>query len=335
MPDQDENFQNTAQYGPLLYLPQAAGIWIEGLLASSRSGRCWWRGLVNALSSTLIAFLAIRLCCRGLALLSQYALAADDGIQSRRCPRCLDHQPVAAGDRARFPRWLRKVVPQNLGICAVCSRRPVATTLGPRRNLRWHTRRALFKASDQLGGQSHPCRLGSILIILWLVLLPKLMPAEPTGASLRSTQRNHPAPLLLPYVLYNYVSRRTPSGCLRRWWVDLAGSITDADWYTWTAAVALLAPGLRPATDLLGLVQPRRPLTFVAILFNSGPRCTQAGRHRQNYDRRSCRAATFCLCFPCWLLTPLMNRGWHRSFHPAGFWSSLPLASMAVLLTQS
>jgi uncharacterized membrane protein len=63
------DFANTASYGPLLYVPQAAGIWlakvfhggiVDGLLAAR---------LLNAIGACLAGFLALRLCRWGRALM--------------------------------------------------------------------------------------------------------------------------------------------------------------------------------------------------------------------------------------------------------------------------
>jgi len=273
MPDQDENFQNTAQYGPLLYLPQAAGIWIGRLAGLNPVRTLLVARLVNALSSTLIAFLAIRLCYRGLALLfttlllpmtvSQFASVSQDAliISLSLLVIALASRVVAQGRPAKiweFALFVAVVVATTLA-------RPSQFALAPLGAL-------LFKASDQTWRpKAILAALGSILIILWLVLLPKLMPAEPTGASV-SGQLNAiiRQPLLLPYVLYNTFRENA-------FWLfeTLVGRLGWLDtplphWYTWTAAVALacawLAPGNRPPWVVPASVGL---LTFVAILLNS------------------------------------------------------------------
>ncbi len=62
------NFQNTAQYGPLLYAPQALGIRV-GRLAGLRVARTLVIArVVNALAACTAGFLALLVCRRGRAL---------------------------------------------------------------------------------------------------------------------------------------------------------------------------------------------------------------------------------------------------------------------------
>src|SRR5438105_10465298 len=69
LPDYDENFQNTAQYGPILYLPQAAGIELGKLTGLGPAWTLLVARLVNGAVAALISFLAIRICRRGQALM--------------------------------------------------------------------------------------------------------------------------------------------------------------------------------------------------------------------------------------------------------------------------
>lgn len=87
---QKAGFYNTAQYGPLLYLPQVVGIWIGKFFEFSVIWTVLLARLINGIASTLLGFAAIRICRRGRALvfttlllpmtMSQFASVSQDAL---------------------------------------------------------------------------------------------------------------------------------------------------------------------------------------------------------------------------------------------------------------
>jgi uncharacterized membrane protein len=68
LPDADENFQNTAQYGPILYLPGAAGLWVGKTFGWTTHHTVLLARILNGLSSAAIAFAALLVLRHGRAL---------------------------------------------------------------------------------------------------------------------------------------------------------------------------------------------------------------------------------------------------------------------------
>ena len=273
VPDQDENLQNTAQYGPVLYLPQAAGIWL-GKLAGLRPFHTLLAArLVNAAVAILIAFVAIRLCRRGLALFFTTLLlpttASQFGSMSQDALIISLSLLVAAIATNLFAeRRPARTWEFTLFVAIV-----VATTLARPSQFALALLGLLYfgMADKSWRPKTLIAMLGVILILAWLVLLPRLMPEPPSGASVSGQLvRIINQPLLLPTVVYNTI-------CESNFWLfeTLVGRIGWLDtplprWFTWTAAGALacawLAPGNRPPWSFpaaVGLI------TFAAVFMNT------------------------------------------------------------------
>jgi uncharacterized membrane protein len=272
VPDQDENFQNTAQYGPLLYLPQAAGISIGKLAGLNPFRTLLVARLVNAAVAVLIAFVAIRICRRGIALLfttlllpmtvSQFGSMSQDaliislsllvvGIASRIIA---ESRPAKTWEFALF---VAVVVATTLARPSQFAMTPLGLFFFVTADKSWRPKVAV-------------AALGAILVIAWLVLLPKLMPEEPQGASVSGQLHEvirHP--LLLLRVLYN--TFREGGFWLFETLVSRLGWLDTPlpRWLTWTAAGALacawLAPGNLPPWLFPAAIGC---LTFVAVLAN-------------------------------------------------------------------
>jgi uncharacterized membrane protein len=68
LPDSDENFQNTAQYGPLFYVPDAVGIIAGKAMGWTVAHTLLLTRILNGFVSAAIAFAALRILRHGKAL---------------------------------------------------------------------------------------------------------------------------------------------------------------------------------------------------------------------------------------------------------------------------
>jgi len=271
--DLDENFQNTAQYGPVLYIPQAAGIWL-GKLAGFNPFRTFLAArLVNAAVAILIAFAAIRVCRRGLALFFTTLLLPMTASQFGSMSQDALIISLSLLVTAIASRLIAESRPARVGEFALFAAVVVATTLARPSQFALAPLGLLY-----FGMQDKHWRpklmiavVGVVLIIAWLVLLPKLMPEEPSGASVSGQLvRIIKQPLLLPTVLFNTLRES-------KFWLfeTLVGRLGWLDtplphWFVWTTAGVLVcawgAPGNRPPwlfPAAVGLI------TFGAILMNT------------------------------------------------------------------
>jgi len=272
-PDQDENFQNTAQYGPLMYLPQAAGIWLGKLAGLNPFRSLLAARLANATVAILIAFAAIRICRRGLALFfttlllpmtaSQFGSMSQDAliislsllVTAIASGLIAEARPARVGEFALF---VAVVVATTLARPSQFALAPLGILYFGMTDKHWRPKVLIAV-------------LGVVLIATWLVLLPKLMPEEPSGASISGQLvRILEQPLLLPTVLFNTLHES-------KFWLfeTLVGRLGWLDtplprWFIWTAAGVLLcawlAPGNRPPWFLPAAVGL---LTFAAALVNT------------------------------------------------------------------
>ena len=272
VPDEDENFQNSAQYGPFLYLPQAAGIWFGKLADFSPFFTFLASRLVNAAVSILVAFVAIRRCRRGLALLfttvllpmtaSEFGSMSQDAlIISLSLLVAANASKILAESRAsrvwEFALFVAVVVTTTLA-------RPSQFALAPLGLL------YLTSADTSWRPKALIAAVGIALIMAWLVLLPKLMPEGPSGVSVSAQLLEIvKQPLLLPTVIYNTI--RVQAFWLLETLVGLRGWLDTRlpHWFTWTAAGVLVCSWFTPGN--------RRPwflpaavglVTFVAVLLN-------------------------------------------------------------------
>jgi uncharacterized membrane protein len=270
VPDHDENFQNTAQYGPVLYLPQAMAIWLGKLVGLNPVWTILGTRLVNGLVAALISFIAIRICRRGQALLfttlllpmtmSEFGSVSQDALIIS-----LSLLVVALASRIIDEGRSAKVWEFALFVFIV-----VATTLGrPSQLALLPLGLALIRGREILAWRNLViATLGLISAAAWMVVLFRLMPDEVSGGSVSgqfAAMIRHP--LLLPTVLaYTFQE----SG----WWLlgTMVGRLGWVDtpmpeWYVWTAVGTLvcgwLAPGNRPPWTRPALISL---VTLVAVL---------------------------------------------------------------------
>jgi uncharacterized membrane protein len=270
MPDYNEAFPNTAQYGPLLYLPQAVGIWIGKLAGLNPVWTNLCARLVNGLTAMTIGFLAISWCRRGQALLfttllfpvtlCQFSSVSQDALLIS-----LSLLAISLASRV-----IDEARPSQVGEFALLVFIVLATTLARASQIAlallglafigwrdpfWRSKAAIAAA-------------GAICVVAWILYLPSLMPSMPEQLSV-SVQFH--ALLADPLLLPSLVVRTLYD--LNFWLFDHMvgrlgwGDTPSPDWYVRTAAAvvvcAWLAPGNRPPWAFpaaLGLA------TFVAVL---------------------------------------------------------------------
>lgn len=207
LPDVDENFQSTAQYGPLLYLPQAAGILSGKLIGLSPARTMVWARLINGGFAVLVGFAAMRVCRRGAALLfttlllpmtlSQFASLSQDALiiglsllAGSLGSRVIDEdRPAEAWEWAAFVAIVVATTmarPSQLTLFALAPaflRWPL--------DARWRQQLVIFA-------------VGMACLAAWLAILPQLMPAAPPDISAsRQLHEIFAHPLLLPTVVFN------------------------------------------------------------------------------------------------------------------------------------
>jgi uncharacterized membrane protein len=264
------NFQNTAQYGPFLYLPQALGIRLGRLLGLTVPQSVLLARLVNGLTACLIGFAAIAICRRGRALmfatlllpmtLSEFASLSQDAllISLSLVAVALASRVVAEGRTATMAEFM---VFATIVVATTYARLPqfalglFAPALVVRRDPHWRGKLATLA-----------CAAGFIAI--WMNVLRTLIPPMPHDLSV-SGQLAYVVthPLALPTVMLNTFEIKgawlwgTTIG--RLGWLDTPMPV----WYVAAASVALafavIAPGnkgpvLRPtiiaAVTFVGLL---------------------------------------------------------------------------------
>jgi Predicted membrane protein (DUF2142) len=268
-PQDHVNFQNTAQYGPLLYPPQMIGILLGRLTDLSVAQTLVLARLVNGLASCLIGCLALAICRRGRALmfatlllpmtLSELGSASQDALLIT-----LSLLAVAIASRV-----LTEERPAHAGEFAVFALIVMATTLARPSQIALALLTPAFVTPpfvawrDQAWGKKALiAAVAAAPIAVWMHLLATLMPPVPDNLSV-SLQFEHllADPLKLPAVMAR-------SFITQRWWltesvIGLLGWVDTAmpRWYYMAAVVALafalVVPGnrgpvLRPA--LLAIV---------------------------------------------------------------------------------
>lgn len=254
-PDLEQNFQNTAQYGPLLYLPQALGI-LSGKLAGLSPARTMlWARLLNGGFSLLIGFAALNFCRRGRALLFTTLLlpmtVAEFGSLSQDA-LIISLSLLAASLGSRV---IDEDRPATLGELSIFIAIVVVTTMARPSQLALLALLPAFlrwPPGLQWRQQAAVLAVGMACVAAWLMELPSLMPPEPPGASVsRQLHEIVTHPLLLPTVLLN---RFEESG----YWLfeTLVGNLGWADTefsplYYDAAMVVLVCAWLAPATACL------------------------------------------------------------------------------------
>ena len=248
-PKDHANFQNTAQYGPFLYLPQAIGVALGRFAGLSLARTLVAVRVINGFAACVIGFLALSICKRGRALtfatlllpmtLSQFSSASQDALLIS-----LSILAVAMASRA-----LNRDRPASTAEFAVFAFIVVATTLARPPQF------ALALLAPAFVGRRDPALRSKGLIvtvavgtvILWMRILSGLTPPMPLDHSLSGQfHRLLADPLLLPAVMMNCFAHtgvwllETVIGYLG--WIDAR----MPDWYYLTAAGALVIATIAP-----------------------------------------------------------------------------------------
>jgi uncharacterized membrane protein len=264
------NFQNTAQYGPVLYFPQVVGIRLGNLAELSFAQTLLVERLLNGLSACAFGFLALLNCRRGRALmfatlllpmtLSEFGSASQDALMIS-----LSFLAIAIASRI-----LTEGRTARLGEFALFAAIVTATTLARPSQL------ALALLSPAFIAKHDPCWRGKVAVALpaaatvvaWFVLLRSLMPPVPSDWSV-SGQFDYllANPLALPTVMVQTFASQgwflLGSLIGRLGWLDTP----MPDWFVTVACLglflALIAPGNRGSALLPGFLGV---LTLLALL---------------------------------------------------------------------
>ena len=256
-----ENFQNTAQYGPFLYAPQAAGMLIAKWAKPSFARSLLLARLLNGMAACALGFFALLNCRRGRALmfatlllpmtLSEFGSASQDALMIG-----LSLLTIAVASRI-----LSEGRPAGLGEFALFAATLVATTLARPSQIALSLLSPIFVAQHdpRWRGKAAIAVISLAVIIAWFVLLRSLLPPVPADLSV-SAQFHYllSNPLALPTVMLQ-------SFASQGWF--LAGSVIGRlgwldtplpDWFLELGCLglllALIAPGNRGSALLPGLV---------------------------------------------------------------------------------
>ncbi len=267
---EEASFFNTAQYGPILYLPQALGIAMGQHYGLSIARTVVLARLVNGWVACLAGFLAISICRRGQGLmfavllfpmtLSEIASASQDAL-------IITLSLVAAAIASRL---LTEARPASLGEFALFAFIVAATTMArPSQIALVFLALAYFTRADRAWLPKILIAIvAAVPILYWYSLLSELMPPWPTGVCV-SDQFDYllKNPLALPTAILNSFAANG------MWYAKTTvGNLgwTDApmpDWYYTLAAIvaalALMTPGNSGRTGWPSLVAI---LTFGALL---------------------------------------------------------------------
>lgn len=255
VPDSDENFQNTAQYGPLLYIPDAVGITAGKVMDLTVAHTLLLTRILNGFVSAAIAFAALRILRRGKALafttlllpmsLSAFGSASPDSqmialtiLASAIVSRAVDERRHATdGELALF---LAIVIATTMARPSQLALLALLPAMSGWRQSPWRPKVA-------------PLALTLVVIVLWIVLLLLWLmpPTTPPGSNVADQFRIIVTkPWSLPLALLSSFAND---------WVDLWVSVIGRfGWYDtpmpkWVGTVgalaclcAALAPGNRP-----------------------------------------------------------------------------------------
>ncbi len=254
LPDSEQNFQNTAQYGPLLYVPDAIGIAIGKAAGWKVAHTLLLARILNGVASALIAFAALLILRHGRALafttlllpmsLSAFGSASQDApvialtiLAAALVSRAVDERRLAT--TCEFALFLAIVVATTMARPSQFALLALLPAMGG-----W--RQGSLQAKAILFG------LALIAIAAWIVtlrlwLMPPTAPDWNVGDQFRLIVTQ---PLTLPLATIKTLARD---------WFDLWGSVIgrfgwyDAPMPRWVQPVgaaaclcALLAPGNRP-----------------------------------------------------------------------------------------
>jgi hypothetical protein len=258
------DFQNTAQYGPFLYLPQAAAIGLGRLAGLRVAQTLVLTRLLNALSACGLGFFALMICRRGRALtfavlllpmtLSELASASQDALLISLsifvvalASRILTERRHASA--SEFAVFAFAVMATTLARPSQIALALLAPAFVRWRDPQWRTKLPI-------------AAVAAVLVLIWMRLLVRLVPPVPSDQS-AALQASHliAHPFALVAVMANtFIANH-------EWlWRTVIGHLgwTDAPmpaWYYMAATIAfvfaVIAPGnrgpiLRPA--LLAIV---------------------------------------------------------------------------------
>jgi uncharacterized membrane protein len=271
---QEENFQNTAQYGPILYLPQAMGFLLGRLADFSLAQTLLVMRLVNAICACAVGFFALRVCRRANALmfatlvlpmtLSQFASASQDAllISLSLLSVAIASRILSEGRTARFGEFALFAAV----VTATTLARPsqLALVLLSPAFFNWREHRPWAKIAVAI--------VAVTIIASWMGLLRYLMPPVPSDWSVSGQLEYILAnPLALPsavvktVVTYGWFLLTSLIG--RLGWLDAP----MPDWFIILSCVslasALIAPGNRGSAWVPGLIGLT---TFGAIVMATG-----------------------------------------------------------------
>jgi uncharacterized membrane protein len=265
-----ENFQNTAQYGPVLYVPQVVGFWLGKVADLTLAQTLLVVRLLNGMSACAVGFLALSNCRRGQALmfatlllpmtLSEFASASQDALLISLsllavaiASRNLSEQRTAR--RGEFVLFAAIVTATTLARPSQLALALLSPAFIGRHDPRWRGKVAVTVAAVAV-------------IAAWMYLLRSLMPPVPSDWSV-SGQFDYllASPLALPTVMVQTFAYQPwfllSSVIGRLGWLDAP----MPDWFIALGClglvVALVAPGNRGNALLPGLLGV---MTFLALL---------------------------------------------------------------------
>jgi hypothetical protein len=269
-PQEGVNFQNTAQYGPVLYIPQALGIRLGKWAGLSVVQTLVLARIINGLVACAVGFFALIVCRRARALtfatlllpmcLSQLASASQDALLIS-----LSLLAVSVASRVlteQRPAGIGEFVLFALVVMATVLARPsqiALALLAPA----FVTRRDPFRAE-----KPRVALLASIPIAMWFWFLTWLMPPTPSGWSVaRQFEHLVAHPFALPTVMANsFISGH-------QWlWESVIGKLGWVDtpmprWYIAAATAALACALTAPANRGRGLLPALLAIvTFLGLL---------------------------------------------------------------------
>lgn len=282
-PKDHVNFQNTAQYGPALYLPQVTGLVFGRLTGLSLAQTVVVARIINALVSCLIGYFALRICQRGRYLMfatlllpmtmSEFGSASQDAliISLSLYTIAVASRIVAEAREATVAEFACFA----LIVTATTMARPSQIALALLAPLFFGLRNVDWKAKAAIAS------VALIAILVWLRILADLVPPVPDNLSATRQLRlliEHP--LMLPTLILNSFAE---SGTwLAKTFIGGLGwhDTYLPDWYYCVAAIVLVlawvAPGNRgallvPAGLALGTVGALFVITCTALYLSWTP----------------------------------------------------------------
>ncbi len=274
-PKEKINFQNTAQYGPLFYLPQVIGLLLGRMAGISLARTAVLVRMLNGLTACAVSFLALSICRRGRALtfatlllpmtLSEFASASQDAsiislsilVVAMASRLLTERRPASIGEFAVFASIVVAATMARPTMFALAFLSPAFVTRG---DSAWRSKSLIGAAAIAI-------------VIIWMRILSGLTPPVPSDESISGQFHLVLAnPLLLPTVmLKTFVQNgvwllKTIIGYLG--WTDAV----MPDWYYRTAGIALvmalIAPGNRGPSlypGMLGLVAVAALVTATSL----------------------------------------------------------------------